>query len=37
MRAAIRLGRKVSKIAMYEAPYNNDPGAQEPWRQYLGS
>ena len=35
MRAAIRLGRKVSKIAMYEPPYNNDPGAQEPWSQYL--
>src|SRR5580693_4428278 len=35
MRAAIRLGRKVTKIAMYEPPYNNDPGAQEPWRQYL--
>jgi pimeloyl-ACP methyl ester carboxylesterase len=35
MRAAIRLGGKVSKIALYEAPYNNDPGAQEPWSQYL--
>lgn len=36
MRAAIRLGSKVSKIAMYEPPYNNDPSAQESWRQYLG-
>jgi pimeloyl-ACP methyl ester carboxylesterase len=35
MRAAIRLGSKVSKIAMYEPPYNNDPGAEEPWRHYL--
>ncbi len=35
MRAAIRLGSKVSKIAMYEPPYNNDPGAQESWSQYL--
>ncbi len=35
MRAAIRLGSMVSKIAMYEAPYNNDPDAQESWRQYL--
>jgi pimeloyl-ACP methyl ester carboxylesterase len=35
MRAAIRLGRKISKIAMYEPPYNNEPGAQEPWSQYL--
>jgi pimeloyl-ACP methyl ester carboxylesterase len=36
MRAAIRLGSKVSKLAMYEPPYNNDPGAQESWSQYLG-
>jgi pimeloyl-ACP methyl ester carboxylesterase len=35
MRAAIRLGSKVSKIAMYEPPYNNDPGAQESWSRYL--
>jgi pimeloyl-ACP methyl ester carboxylesterase len=36
MRAAIRLGSKVGKIAMYEPPYNNDPVAQESWSQYLG-
>ena len=35
MQAAIRLGSRVSKIAMYEPPYNNDPGAQESWSQYL--
>ena len=35
MRASIRLAGKVSKIAMYEPPYNNDPGAQESWSQYL--
>jgi pimeloyl-ACP methyl ester carboxylesterase len=35
MRAAIRLGGKVGKLAMYEPPYNNDPGAQESWSQYL--
>jgi pimeloyl-ACP methyl ester carboxylesterase len=35
MRAAIRLGGKVGRLAMYEAPYNNDPGAQESWSQYL--
>jgi pimeloyl-ACP methyl ester carboxylesterase len=35
MRAAIRLGSKVSKLAMYEPPYNNDPGAQESWSGYL--
>jgi pimeloyl-ACP methyl ester carboxylesterase len=35
MRAAIRLGGKVSKLAMYEPPYNNDPAAQESWSRYL--
>lgn len=35
MRAAIRLGRKVSKIALYEPPYNTDPAAQASWSQYL--
>jgi pimeloyl-ACP methyl ester carboxylesterase len=35
MRTAIRLGSKVSKLAMYEPPYNNDPSAQESWSQYL--
>jgi pimeloyl-ACP methyl ester carboxylesterase len=35
MRAAIRLGGKVSKIALYEPPYNNDPDVQESWSQYL--
>jgi pimeloyl-ACP methyl ester carboxylesterase len=35
MRAAIRLGRKVRKIALYEPPYNNDPAAQQSWSQYL--
>ena len=35
MRAAIMLGSKVSNIAIYEPPYNNDPGAQESWSQYL--
>ena len=35
MRAALRLGSKVSKIAMNEPPYNNDPGAQESWSRYL--
>src|SRR6266513_2406933 len=35
MRASIRLAGKVSKIAMYEAPYNNDPDVQESWSEYL--
>ena len=36
MRAAVRLGRKITGIAMYEPPYNNDPDAQESWSRYLG-
>jgi pimeloyl-ACP methyl ester carboxylesterase len=35
MHAAVGLGGKVSKLAIYEAPYNDDPGAQESWSQYL--
>jgi pimeloyl-ACP methyl ester carboxylesterase len=35
MRAAARLGVKVARIALYEPPYNNDLGAQGPWREYL--
>ena len=35
LRAALRLGGKVARIALYEPPYNNDPGAQESWSQYL--
>ena len=35
MQAAVRLGGKVSKLAMYEAPHNDDPAAQESWSEYL--
>lgn len=35
MQAAVRLGSRVSKIAMYEAPHNDDPDAQQAWREYL--
>jgi pimeloyl-ACP methyl ester carboxylesterase len=35
MQAAVRLGSRVSKIAMYEPPHNDEPDAQESWRQYL--
>lgn len=35
MQAAVRLGSRVSKIALYEAPHNDDPDAQESWSQYL--
>ncbi len=34
MEAAIRLGEKVNKLAMYEAPYNSDEAARLAWRDY---
>ena len=34
MAAAIALSDKVKKLAMYEAPYNDDPAAQQTWREY---
>src|SRR3972149_1489436 len=34
MEAAIELGGKIKKLAMYEAPYNNDDNAREAWKQY---
>jgi pimeloyl-ACP methyl ester carboxylesterase len=35
MEAAIELGDKVKKLAMYEAPYDNDPEAQRTWSTYI--
>lgn len=35
LEAAVRLGEKVKKLAVYEAPYNADPEAQTAWRQYI--
>lgn len=34
MEAAIKLGNKVKKLAMYEAPYNDDLAAQQSWQEY---
>ena len=34
MEAAVRLQDKVKKLAMYEAPYNDDPSAQQAWNTY---
>src|SRR5713226_10328645 len=34
MEAAIKLGDKVKKLAMYEAPYNDDEAARQAWRDY---
>jgi pimeloyl-ACP methyl ester carboxylesterase len=35
LEAAIRLGNKVKKLAMYETPYNDDAEAQRVWKEYL--
>ncbi|HEX6507751.1 MAG TPA: alpha/beta hydrolase [Chloroflexota bacterium] len=35
LEATVRLGAKVTKLAMYEAPYNDDPAAQRAWGDYL--
>jgi pimeloyl-ACP methyl ester carboxylesterase len=32
--AAVKLGAKVGKLAMYEAPYNDDGAARQAWAQY---
>jgi pimeloyl-ACP methyl ester carboxylesterase len=33
--ATLKLGDKVTKLAVYEAPYNDDPVAQKAWSEYL--
>ena len=35
LEAAARLGNKVTKLALYEVPYNNDPTAQHAWKVYI--
>jgi len=34
MEAAVELGSKVKKLAMYEAPYNDDQAARQAWKEY---
>ncbi len=34
LEAAIRLGDKVKKLAMYEAPYNSEETSRQEWREY---
>jgi pimeloyl-ACP methyl ester carboxylesterase len=34
LEAAIKLGEKVKKLAMYEAPYNDDEAARRAWKEY---
>jgi pimeloyl-ACP methyl ester carboxylesterase len=33
--ATVELGKKIKKLAMYEAPYNDDPDAQKAWAVYI--
>jgi pimeloyl-ACP methyl ester carboxylesterase len=35
LEAAAVLGTKVSKVAVYEAPYNDDAAAQQAWGEYI--
>jgi pimeloyl-ACP methyl ester carboxylesterase len=35
LRAAVTLGSAVPRIALYEAPYNDDPAARRGWETYL--
>ena len=35
MEAAIKLGNKVKKLAIYEVPYNSDPAAMQAWNHYV--
>ncbi len=34
LEAAITLGNKIRKLAMYEAPYNSEKGIQQAWKEY---
>lgn len=34
LEAAARLGKKIKKLAIYEAPYNLEPSAQTQWEEY---
>jgi hypothetical protein len=35
MEATVALGDQVRKLAMYEAPYNDDPAARQALGHYL--
>jgi pimeloyl-ACP methyl ester carboxylesterase len=36
LEAAVKLGHRINKLALYEAPYNDDPAAREAFARYLG-
>jgi pimeloyl-ACP methyl ester carboxylesterase len=35
LEAAVELGSKIGKLAMYDPPYNDDPAAQRAWGIYI--
>src|SRR6266699_1354575 len=35
LEAALKLGGKVKKLAMYEAPYNDEDEAKRAWKEYI--
>jgi pimeloyl-ACP methyl ester carboxylesterase len=35
LEATVKLGDKVRKLALYEAPYNDAPEAQKAWAEYI--
>ena len=35
LEAAARLGGKITKLAMYDAPYNDDADARRAWKEYI--
>jgi hypothetical protein len=35
MQAAVRIGPRIRKLALYEAPYNDDPQAKARWKSYI--
>ena len=35
LEAAVALGQRVTRLAMYEAPYNDDPEAKRAWGHYI--
>jgi pimeloyl-ACP methyl ester carboxylesterase len=34
LEAALKLGNKVKKLAMYEPPYNSEDAARQEWKEY---
>ncbi len=34
LEAAIKLGKKIKKLAVYEPPYNSDPASLKDWQDY---